>query len=1161
MKRPILSSIFFDFIFEKEASSAFVIEGSSGRILAANGAAEIEFGYSRRDLLSMTYSSLKASDHSSPAADTKSGSVLPSGRTAFIRTGSGPVIRVGLDRRKISFDGIMAELFIVRSSRGKTADRALDFAEDSRTDTDGHDIKNRDSAILGSLPGFIYFCSGGPEWRISFASPACGRITGYGPEDIAAAGGLAFDTLIAPEYWPVILDRTLYAISRKEPYEYEYQLVRADGRRIWVWDRGQGVFGANGALLSVGGYLEDITPRHEAEEKLQELNRDLARRLSESTVINRMSRDLLTLISPERIGQEITSLLKGIPGYDRIDLFKLEHRTSRLIPIFSEGWFDQDGRPNDKARAIEAANYSENRFKLGVGITGACAETGRSIVVDDVTLDPRYIPYLPPPSPDPVRSEICVPATLADGQIIGLLNVESFAKSAFGGHDRIFLETISALTAGVMENARLYQDAERRTAFLSAISEAITESDKARVDMPAFLDLVLENVLKAFGLDEGLIELRLPAAMEAADLGGSAVFRGIDRKALVEVTGLLVAHESRFEGTMSVTGFTMIDDDDPDRETLSAMGISASIRIPLRTTEDKDIGVLAMFSRTPRIWTAEESSLLETMGAQLAMAIEMALLNIHNRRRLLELETINTVSAALRTAGNEDEMLPLLLDRTLDALGTNSGQVWLYDGRNNVTRSVVCRGWFRSFDEMAPLSSEVGIHSHVIKAREPYITAEFHDDPLMANERRAFIPKGWSGAIVPIMSEASVWGGMTISLPCSRPFSQLDVKLLTSLAEMAGTALHRMNLFSQTTRRLASLQSLRSIDRTIISSFDLKITLDFILEQVLAQLGVDAAGIRLLDRQQMTMNVAASRGFLWETYSSLRVQPGDDEALRSPGKEEAIVLEDPDELRRVVDANLLATEAFRAFAAVPLISKGEVLGTLEVFFRRRPEFDKEWKFLFETLAGQAAIAIDNSIMFSDLKRSHRELALAYDATIEGWAYALDLRDQGTEFHARRVTDIAVRLAREAGLPPEQLPHFRRGALLHDMGKMSVPDAVLLKPGPLNDEEREIMKRHPRTAMEMLSRIEYLRPALDIPYCHHERWDGTGYPRGLRNEQIPFSARIFALADVYDALISDRPYRKAWPKAKAIEHIRSQSGKHFDPRVVEIFLSMISRNAL
>jgi putative nucleotidyltransferase with HDIG domain len=252
----------------------------------------------------------------------------------------------------------------------------------------------------------------------------------------------------------------------------------------------------------------------------------------------------------------------------------------------------------------------------------------------------------------------------------------------------------------------------------------------------------------------------------------------------------------------------------------------------------------------------------------------------------------------------------------------------------------------------------------------------------------------------------------------------------------------------------------------------------------------------------------------------------------------------------------LSGEGFVAYLGMPLIAKGQVKGVLEVFHRSVLNPDPEWLDFLETLAGDTAIAIDNTSLFNDLQRSNIELTLAYDTTLEGWSRALELRDQDTEGHTQRVAELAVLLGEALGLNEMDLVNLRRGALLHDIGKMGVPDSILLKSGPLSPDEWETMRRHPTYAYEMLFPIAYLRPSLDIPYCHHEKYDGTGYPRGLKGEQIPISARIFAVVDVWDALRSDRPYREAYSNHKALDYIRSQSGLHFDPVVIEAFLNIV-----
>ena len=229
------------------------------------------------------------------------------------------------------------------------------------------------------------------------------------------------------------------------------------------------------------------------------------------------------------------------------------------------------------------------------------------------------------------------------------------------------------------------------------------------------------------------------------------------------------------------------------------------------------------------------------------------------------------------------------------------------------------------------------------------------------------------------------------------------------------------------------------------------------------------------------------------------------------------------------------------------------MGVLEVFQRSQIVHDEEWLDFLKALAAQAAIAIDNVTLFDNLKRSNRELAQAYDATIEGWSRALELRDNVTEGHAQRVAALTDKLARLFGLSDTDLVQARWGALLHDIGKMGIPDGILLKPDTLTETEWVVMKKHTSFAYEMLSPIRYLRSALDIPYAHHEKWDGTGYPLGLKGEQIPLVARIFAVVDVWDALRSDRLYRTSWPVEKVRTHLRSLAGTHFDPRVIKVCL--------
>lgn len=361
-------------------------------------------------------------------------------------------------------------------------------------------------------------------------------------------------------------------------------------------------------------------------------------------------------------------------------------------------------------------------------------------------------------------------------------------------------------------------------------------------------------------------------------------------------------------------------------------------------------------------------------------------------------------------------------------------------------------------------------------------------------------------------------------------------------------------------RQCRRLAALREIDSAFGSSLDLRATMKVFLENARSQLGVDAAAVFLYNPRRENLEYFIGRGLgnrlkAWPCFQVGEGLVG----LAARERRTMTWMDAPGRGARDsptspgIQPAAWAVMGFQGSCAVPLIAKGKLTGVLQVFQRAATGPDREFVGFLETMAAQAALFIDDVGLFRDLQRSNRELAKAYDATLEGWVRALDLRDKETEGHTQRVTKMTVRLVRAMGWEGEDLVNAGRGALLHDIGKLGIPDRVLLKAGQLSPEEWAIMRRHPEYALNMLSPITYLRGALDIPYAHHERWDGSGYPRGLKGEEIPLAARIFAVVDVWDALRSDRPYRKAWAADQVKDYLRSRAGKEFDPMVVGVFL--------
>lgn len=413
-------------------------------------------------------------------------------------------------------------------------------------------------------------------------------------------------------------------------------------------------------------------------------------------------------------------------------------------------------------------------------------------------------------------------------------------------------------------------------------------------------------------------------------------------------------------------------------------------------------------------------------------------------------------------------------------------------------------------------------------------------------------------ACFPLVSQERTLGLLVLCSDEEGFFSDDVAEFFQSYAHLASGALENARLFSETEKHLQQLTALRDIDKAISGNFDLPLNLDLILDNALTLLQLDAAAVLVLNPHTRLLEYTAGRGFRTRALRHTSLRLGEGIAGRAALERRRITLADLQETADGLAASPhLAEEGFCAYVGIPLVAKGRVRGVLEVFRRTALESDPGWHDLLDSLASQAAIAIDNATLYTDLEKANTELSLAYESTLEGWVRCLDYRDRETEGHSRRVTERTVRIARAFGISEGRLPHIRRGALLHDIGKLGVPDNILLKPGKLTEEEWATMRRHPELGHRLLAPISYLRPALDIPYCHHEKWDGSGYPRGLKGEEIPLEARIFAVVDVWDALCSDRPYRPAWPEEKALSYLTDQAGSHFDPLVVEVFLYTIA----
>ncbi len=516
----------------------------------------------------------------------------------------------------------------------------------------------------------------------------------------------------------------------------------------------------------------------------------------------------------------------------------------------------------------------------------------------------------------------------------------------------------------------------------------------------------------------------------------------------------------------------------------------------------------------------------------------------------LEREAIITVSTALRQVTTRAEILSVLLDQLVKLFDADGAMLVLPHPHTEGLIDEMGRGAVAERMIGLHIPPNRGVCDWVIKNKEPYLNNHADSDTLFY--RADLLGDSHCLASVPLIAQEQAIGAVWIVRKMD--IQERDLRMLIAIADIAANAIHRVMLHEQIELQLHHLIALHQIDLAISTNFDSTLTLNIILKNVKDELEVDAASILLLNPVTHTLDYAAGVGFKTRGIEQSQVKIGDEWSGRAAREYQTVSCPDLNLARPAFRRfSLLANEAFVTHYATPLVMKGQVKGVLELFHREALKPAPEWIDYFETLATQTAIAIESSSLLENLQRSNMELMLAYDATIEGWSRALDLRDKETEGHTQRVVEMALDLAGKMGMSEAEKQDLWRGALLHDIGKMGIPDSILLKPGPLSDEEKEFMQNHPTYAYQMLSPISYLKHALEIPYCHHEKWDGSGYPRGLKGSEIPLSARLFAVVDVYDALANNRPYRAAWGRDDVYRYIEEQAGKHFDPQIVKIFL--------
>ena len=898
--------------------------------------------------------------------------------------------------------------------------------------------------------------------------------------------------------------------------------------------------------------MHDITGRKRAEGEVR-------RRVADLEVLYENGLSIGVLLEPRKIAQK---LIEGLSEkldwhHASIQLIHPETNNLELLALSKPGL-------NPDQTQVEVDRLKNILNSPNQGLCGWVIKHGKTVRSGDIQMDKRYLLVFPE-----IRSGMYIPLMIGD-RAIGSIAVESRQANRFSEEDERLLKTLAAQSAIAFENARLYQEAVSAAKRKAALHQGSLEIVRAGQEIEAICIALHHTAQQVMPAEVFIVSLLTENGreVEAPYLNDQGIRHpntrlpveaGLTGRVIKSKKPLRIKDVQKSKGTKPV----MVDGVEPTRAILS---------VPL-LAQDKIIGVLSAQSRESYIYTVEDQIFMETLASEAAFAFENARLFAETRRRLTELESLSQVSDSLTSAIDLQPLLENILAGARNAIPAGEkGTIFLTEPDGALRLHAMSGYTDPRLIGLILLPDQKGYAARVARERNPIKIDDAHADYEIPNYGAIEeIDSVQSGIAAPLIVKGKVIGLISLDNASRKAaFTESDLSLLVTFAYSASVAIENARLFTETQQRLHRLSALHSIDATIGASVDTHVTLGIVLEHVMTELKADAAAVLLFNPLTRTLEYTTGRGFRVHVIDGFRLRLGEGLAgqavlqrrsinitdLQQAGAVEQ-VMEHPVSGSTPVPLQYLEGENFVGYHAIPLIAKGQVHGVLEIFRRSIMQVDQEWITFFEMVAGQTAIAIDNGRLFENLQQSNLELTLAYDATIQGWSQALELRDEETEGHTLRVTDLTLRLIQAMGLEEVEMEHARRGSLLHDIGKIAIPDSILLKPGSLNEHEWSVMRQHPQYAYNMLSPITYLAPAIHIPWCHHEKWDGSGYPRGLKGEQIPTVARIFAIVDVFDALTSNRPYRLAWPREKALEYINEQSGKHFDPKVEKAFLDLMA----
>ena len=1019
-------------------------------------------------------------------------------------------------------------------------------------------------SIMNRLPGTVFRCKNDLNFTMLFLSDACKKITGYEKKELLENNQIKFIDLIHPVDQLFVSESLQKSIKDQEPFSIEYRIITKDKKEVWIHAQGSGVSNEFKQLLYLEGYFTDITnqktitPSFEIKENYFRIFYEKSpipyHSLDEDGFINSVNQAWLNELGYQK--EEVIGSQFGSYITENKNQFEVDYEQFKKIGEFTN---------------IQYNLIKKNGNEIEISLSG------KTLTDHNNDFDKTYCMFINITEQEKKETQLKEQAkSLKRAQSIALIgswkwNIQTNHVTWSDGIASVFGYDINKSKYDIKMVLESFIHPEDQIIVKNGLKAILQNQNIELVEFRTILpngeirhlwgeigELIYdedENPLEIIGIIQDVTnkkeitkQLMLKdAALSAA--GNSVVITNSD--------GIIEWVNPAFE---NLTGYKSDEAVGKDPKNLLKSGQTPR-SIYINMWNSISVG---------KIWRGEfinqrkDGSLYDEQQVITPIknedgtithfiAIKEDISELKKKEKQLQLKTF--LQEDLLNFGDTLSGLDLVtliykeyMDRVKKVFDVSEIKLF-FPGKDEI--------YFQ----------KIYAYPDNNRAMET-ISMDNQEYPTLINilENNTIVKhqnKHLGTIALPMVIDKNKIGVIEIDIYSIDTIENEKLNWLKIITNQAVLAIQNIKSSSKIKKRNAQLVGLRDIDSSINAFQPLERTFQIIINQVISFLDVDAADLLLLNKKNNRLNYITGFGF--QTVDPNQQYHKKDYGL--PGlvvinKKKIEHINSPRNFEETQGfSKKYNIENFTHYIGLPLMIDNEVVGVLEIFNKTKLETSPEWHQFLSILSGQAEIAINHHALFNNLELANIKILESYDITIEGWSQAMDLRDHETEGHTQRVSYLTTQFAKEYDLSEEEIRNIKRGALLHDIGKLGVPDKILNKKGQLTPDEWKIMKKHPQFAYDILKHAEFLEPSLDIPYCHHEKWDGTGYPQGLKGEEIPLNARLFAFVDVFDAMTSDRPYRDAMNPLDVLEYIQEESGKHFDPSLTDRFIHLIKTNYL